>query len=194
LARATGSLSIGLGSRLAGLLPSGFQLRGTVDILCGADQIPETVVVTTLRASCGSHHPIMITPIGSATGLMAIAGPDRLKRRELAHKSPECRENQLGIPLKVGGRVIGAIGVSGGTPDQVHEVASAGADAFATFLRSDRQGLWRKPAGGSEGGSGLGQLVQRIKLRAAGLDETGTGGDQAADIDLAGTKLLFEFL
>jgi len=71
-------------------------LDGTVDILCGADQIPETVVVTTLRASCGSHHPIMITPIGRATGRMAIAGPDRLKWRELAHKRPECRENQLG--------------------------------------------------------------------------------------------------
>ena len=36
-----------------------------------------------------------------------------------------------GIPLKAGGRVVGAVGASGGTPDQDHEVAEAGAAAFA---------------------------------------------------------------
>ena len=36
-----------------------------------------------------------------------------------------------GIPLKADGRVVGAVGVSGGTPDQDHEVAVAGATAFA---------------------------------------------------------------
>ena len=36
-----------------------------------------------------------------------------------------------GIPLKAGGEVVGAVGVSGGTPDQDHEVAEAGAAAFA---------------------------------------------------------------
>ena len=35
-----------------------------------------------------------------------------------------------GIPLKAGGRVVGAVGVSGGTPDQDHEVAESGAAAF----------------------------------------------------------------
>ena len=35
-----------------------------------------------------------------------------------------------GIPLKADGGVAGAIGVSGGTPDQDHEVAEAGAAAF----------------------------------------------------------------
>lgn len=36
-----------------------------------------------------------------------------------------------GVPLKDGsGAVVGAIGVSGGTVDQDHEVASAGADAL----------------------------------------------------------------
>jgi uncharacterized protein GlcG (DUF336 family) len=35
-----------------------------------------------------------------------------------------------GIPLKAGDRVIGAIGVSGGKPDQDHSVAEAGADGF----------------------------------------------------------------
>jgi len=35
-----------------------------------------------------------------------------------------------GIPLKADGRVIGAVGCSGGTPDQDHEVAEAGVVAF----------------------------------------------------------------
>jgi uncharacterized protein GlcG (DUF336 family) len=35
-----------------------------------------------------------------------------------------------GIPLKRDGRVVGAIGVSGGSGDQDHAVAQAGADAF----------------------------------------------------------------
>ncbi|MGI8788854.1 MAG: GlcG/HbpS family heme-binding protein [Pyrinomonadaceae bacterium] len=35
-----------------------------------------------------------------------------------------------GIPLQKGNRIVGAIGVSGGTVDQDHEVAEAGAAAF----------------------------------------------------------------
>lgn len=35
-----------------------------------------------------------------------------------------------GIPLKVGEKVIGAVGVSGGTPDQDHATAEAGVEAF----------------------------------------------------------------
>jgi uncharacterized protein GlcG (DUF336 family) len=35
-----------------------------------------------------------------------------------------------GIPLKKGGKVVGAIGVSGGSGDQDHAVAEAGAAAF----------------------------------------------------------------
>jgi uncharacterized protein GlcG (DUF336 family) len=35
-----------------------------------------------------------------------------------------------GIPLEADGKVIGAVGVSGGRPDQDHEVAEAGAAAF----------------------------------------------------------------
>jgi hypothetical protein len=53
-------------------------LNGVVDVPRRADQIPETVIVTTLRASCGGHHPIMIAPTGRATGRTAIAGRDRL--------------------------------------------------------------------------------------------------------------------
>lgn len=42
-----------------------------------------------------------------------------------------------GVPLKVGDVVVGAVGVSGGTPDQDHEVADAAADEhtrISTFL------------------------------------------------------------
>ncbi len=35
-----------------------------------------------------------------------------------------------GIPLKLNGKVVGAIGVSGGSGDQDHSVAEAGAAAF----------------------------------------------------------------
>lgn len=35
-----------------------------------------------------------------------------------------------GIPLKRDGKVVGAIGVSGGSGDQGHSVAMAGAAAF----------------------------------------------------------------
>ena len=35
-----------------------------------------------------------------------------------------------GIPLRRGGEVVGAIGVSGGSGEQDHSVAEAGADAF----------------------------------------------------------------
>jgi len=38
------------------------------------DQIPETVIVTALRASCGGHHSIITNPTGQATGRMAIPG------------------------------------------------------------------------------------------------------------------------
>ena len=36
------------------------------------------------------------------------------------------------VPIVVGGRVIGAIGCGGGTPDQDHECAAAGAAAVAS--------------------------------------------------------------
>ena len=35
-----------------------------------------------------------------------------------------------GIPLKKGGKVLGAIGVSGGSGEQDHAVAEAGAKSF----------------------------------------------------------------
>ena len=41
------------------------------------------------------------------------------------------------IPLKHDGRVVGAVGSSGGQPDQDHEVAEAGAAAFRPGPKSD---------------------------------------------------------
>ena len=38
--------------------------------------------------------------------------------------------NLGGIPLRANGTVIGAIGVSGGTPNQDHQVAQAGLKAL----------------------------------------------------------------
>ena len=42
---------------------------------------------------------------------------------------------QGGVPLEVNGRVIGAIGVSGETPQQDEEIAKAGAAVAASFTR-----------------------------------------------------------
>jgi uncharacterized protein GlcG (DUF336 family) len=42
-----------------------------------------------------------------------------------------------GVPLKADGRIVGAVGVSGGQPDQDHEVAEAGAAAFRPGSKSD---------------------------------------------------------
>ena len=43
-----------------------------------------------------------------------------------------------GIPLKSDGQVVGAIGASGGRPDQDHSVAEAGATAFAAAAEAGR--------------------------------------------------------
>src|ERR1700742_2392102 len=42
-----------------------------------------------------------------------------------------------GVPLGDHGRVVGAVGSSGGQPDQDHEVAEAGAAAFGLGCKSD---------------------------------------------------------
>ena len=43
-----------------------------------------------------------------------------------------------GVPLKSDGQVVGAIGASGGRPDQDHSVAEAGAAAFAAAAEAGR--------------------------------------------------------
>ncbi len=58
------------------------------------DQIPETVIVTALRARCGGHHSIMTNPTDQAHWLMAIPGSVQLEWRELVQKTPEGRDTQ----------------------------------------------------------------------------------------------------
>lgn len=43
---------------------------------------------------------------------------------------------QGGIPLIVDGKVVGAIGVSGNTPQEDEEIAKAGAAAFSTMMQA----------------------------------------------------------
>lgn len=51
---------------------------------------------------------------------------------------------QGGLPLIAGGKVVGAIGVSGNTPQQDEDIAQAGAAAFATMIAT------QSPAGVSQ--------------------------------------------
>jgi uncharacterized protein GlcG (DUF336 family) len=53
-----------------------------------------------------------------------------------ALKVPNAMPVEGGIPLVVGGKVIGAIGVSGGTPQQDGQMAQAGVDAFPGILQA----------------------------------------------------------
>ena len=49
-------------------------LAGAVNFPRGVDQIPQSVILTTLRADCGGHHPIMTTPDGRSNRRIAFAG------------------------------------------------------------------------------------------------------------------------
>ena len=69
-------------------------MGSAVDVPRGADQIPETVIITTLRASCGGHYSIMTNPIGQATGRMAIAGSGQLLSLTL-----KMENNVRGLPV-----------------------------------------------------------------------------------------------
>ena len=40
----------------------------------------------------------------------------------------------VGVPITVGDQVIGAVGVAGGSPDQDHQIAAAGAAALESAL------------------------------------------------------------
>jgi uncharacterized protein GlcG (DUF336 family) len=54
-------------------------------------------------------------------------------RRVIAAAEKKAQEIMVfagGIPLKRNGQVVGAVGVSGGSGDQDHAVAEAGAGAF----------------------------------------------------------------
>jgi glc operon protein GlcG len=50
-------------------------------------------------------------------------------------KLPEAMPIEGGIPLLVDGHILGAIGVSGGTPQEDGKAAQAGADAFPAIVQ-----------------------------------------------------------
>jgi hypothetical protein len=54
------------------------------------------VIIPALRASGGGHDFIMALRARGASDRLAIANPDRLKWRELAQKTAECRDKLLG--------------------------------------------------------------------------------------------------
>jgi glc operon protein GlcG len=51
-------------------------------------------------------------------------------------KVPNAMPVEGGIPLTFDGKIIGAIGVSGGTPQQDGQMAQAGVDAFPSILQN----------------------------------------------------------
>ena len=51
-------------------------------------------------------------------------------------KLPNAMPVEGGIPLMVDGKLIGAIGVSGGTPQQDGQMAQAGVDAFSGIIQA----------------------------------------------------------
>ena len=51
-------------------------------------------------------------------------------------KLPEAMPIEGGIPLMVDGHILGAIGVSGGTPQEDGKAAQAGADAFPGIVQA----------------------------------------------------------
>ena len=61
-----------------------------------------------------------------------VIGAAEQKAADIIHASNDGKVMIFagGIPLKRGDRVVGAIGVSGGSGDQDHAVAMAGAQAF----------------------------------------------------------------
>jgi glc operon protein GlcG len=46
---------------------------------------------------------------------------------------------QGGVPIIVDGKVVGAIGVSGNSPQEDEDIAKAGADSAATAIKGDSQ-------------------------------------------------------
>lgn len=105
---------------------------------------------------------------------------------------------QGGIPLVSEGKVIGAIGVSGNTPQEDEDIAAAGARAFAAGARNgEAMGVNYFPAGqvtkALEKGMPLSE-TSKYKIHASHRDEPGIAEVHTHDTDiiymLAGSALL----
>ena len=65
-------------------------LDGAVDVLCGPDKFPKTVVITILSAGRGSHVPILVPAASRSTLRAQITGVGWLCCRQLAQMGSEC--------------------------------------------------------------------------------------------------------
>jgi hypothetical protein len=73
-------------------------LDGVTHVLCRLDKFPKAVVIPILSAGGGNHARITIPGAGWSTGSARFAGSGRLCCRQLARKSPKCRDRQYGAP------------------------------------------------------------------------------------------------
>ena len=80
--------------------------------------------------------------IGKARSALLFKRPTRMFEDAVHNgympvlKVPNAMPVEGGIPLMVDGKIIGAIGVSGGTPQQDGQIAQAGVDAFPSILQN----------------------------------------------------------
>ena len=62
-------------------------MNGAIDVLCRPDNIPEAVILTALRARCGSHATIIVTIPRRASDQVVIARPNPLEWRERVRRN-----------------------------------------------------------------------------------------------------------
>jgi uncharacterized protein GlcG (DUF336 family) len=83
-------------------------------------------------ADAGGHLVAHVRMDNAWIGSIDIAQKKAFASRafDIATKDLAAHSQSGGIPLKKAGKVVGAIGVSGGSGEQDHAVAEAGANAF----------------------------------------------------------------
>ena len=78
--------------------PGDATLDSVVHILCGSDKFPKAMVIAILSAGRGNHEPIMVPAAIGSTFRNRFARVGRLRCRQLALKSPECRGREFRGP------------------------------------------------------------------------------------------------
>jgi hypothetical protein len=72
-------------------------------VLRRPDKFPEAVVIPILNAGRGNHDGIMVPDASKSTVHVHFAGSGRPRSRQLARKTPECRDRQLSWSRKSSG-------------------------------------------------------------------------------------------
>ncbi len=72
-------------------------LNSAAHVLSRPDKFPKAVVITILSVGHGSHDPIMVPATSRSTVRDGIARAGQVHCRQLARKSPECRDRQLRV-------------------------------------------------------------------------------------------------